>query len=59
MEQELESLATQALTAVESSRREMLFDGARTLLGWGLSVDVIMEITGLPKEDIVSLQTRG
>jgi hypothetical protein len=50
-----ESIASQALSAVEKSRHEMLNDAARTLLNWNLPIEVIMEITGLPKTDIESL----
>jgi len=56
MEPELENLASQALSAVEKSRLEMLSGAARTLLEWDLSTEVIMEITGLSKEDIESLR---
>lgn len=56
MEHEPEFLASQALSAVESSRREMLYGAARTLLEWNLSVEVVMDITGLSKKDIESLR---
>ena len=56
MEQDSESLTTQALSAVESSRFEMLCGAARTLLDWGRPVEEIMEITGLSKTDIEGLR---
>ncbi|MCL2589785.1 MAG: hypothetical protein FWD67_02610 [Betaproteobacteria bacterium] len=56
MKQEPELLASQALSAVEKSRREMLHNAARTLLEWNLSVEVIMEITKLSKEEIEGLR---
>ncbi|MCL2875559.1 MAG: hypothetical protein FWF12_04575 [Betaproteobacteria bacterium] len=56
MKQDPESLASQALSAVEDSRIEMLRGAARTLLRWDLSTEVIMEITGLSKENIDSLR---
>jgi hypothetical protein len=49
--------ASQALSAVEKSRHEMLLEGARTLLEWKLPVDVIMEITKLSREDIEKLRS--
>jgi hypothetical protein len=48
--------ASQALSAVEESRREMLREGARTLLDWNLPVEAIMEITKLSKKDIEELR---
>jgi hypothetical protein len=51
-----ELLASQALSAVEKSRHEMLCDAARTLFDWNLPTEVIMEITGLSKTDIESLR---
>jgi hypothetical protein len=51
-----EIIASQALSAVEKGRHEMLCSAARTLLEWDLPTEVIMEITGLPKADIESLR---
>ena len=56
MEQEPESLASQALSAIEKSRREMLCEAACKLLGWNLPVAEIMEITGLSQKDIEGLE---
>lgn len=59
MEPEPKLFTSQALSAVENSRREMLYGAARTLLEWGLSVEVIMDITKLSQEDIEGLRGSG
>jgi hypothetical protein len=51
----MESTPFQALSAIEESRHEMLCNAARALLEWDLSVEVVVEITGLPKEDVDAL----
>jgi hypothetical protein len=52
----MEPVTSQALSAVENSRHEMLCDAARTLLDWELPIEVITEITGLSETDIESLR---
>jgi len=52
----MESVALQALSAMEKSRFEMLCKAARTLLEWNRPVEEIAEITGLSKEDIEGLR---
>jgi hypothetical protein len=51
-----EPISSRTLSAVEKSRHEMQCNAARTLLDWGLTAEVIMEITGLPKADVEGLR---
>jgi hypothetical protein len=51
-----ENIASQALSAMEESRHEMLCNAARTLIDWNLSNEIIMEITGLAQTDIEGLR---
>ena len=52
----METFSLQTLSAVETSRREMLCKAARTLLDWNRPVEEIMEITGLTEKEIEGLR---
>ena len=53
----MEPLASQ--TAIEESRLEMLRKAARILLDWNRPIEEIVEITGLPKNEIEGLRDSG
>jgi len=52
----MESVALQTLSAIEKSRLELLRKAACTLLDWHRPIEEIVEITGLPKNEIENLR---